>query len=103
MATIANETSGTGTQTNKLETKYQEGIFNGRKYASQEEAVEAGAYSYAVQDKAKATDLLTRLGLADKVKDLDLIQALYDGKKEMIMNSIEKRVEKEIIPEGLKR
>ena len=102
MASISNDSSS-NSASKRLETKYQEGIFAGKQYASQEEAIEAGAYSYAVQDKAKASDLLTRLGFADKVSDLELIQALYDSKKEMIVNSVEKRVEKELIPEGLKR
>jgi hypothetical protein len=96
MAIIQNNTA---TSKDSKVTKYQEGLFMGVQYSSQEEAVQQGALHHSRQELNTVTTILETLGC--KVDETAVLQAIYDLKKKQIVDSIERRVERETIPEGL--
>jgi len=68
-------------------TNYEKGIFKGQHFPTADEAIEAGAKTYAKQSWGDIVRLNKNLGLNITPKDL------IEIKKEIIMESLSKRTE----------
>ena len=85
--------------TNKSETKkvtnYETGMFKGEQFPSMDKAIQAGALSYA---RAELTNMMkyveelkTAKAVPAKLTDTQVLQALYNVKKQAIIDNIGKR------------
>jgi hypothetical protein len=73
-------------------TEYRKGIYNGVQYDSEKEAINAAAVSRARMEFTSVKKTLEKMKL--KFSEKKLIQALYEMRREQIIETLKKQDEK---------
>lgn len=100
MSQYKSNNKSNGKQTGGLETNYEKCIVAGIKYETQEEAIIESALAMTRREKTSALALVKELG--GDFTEKDIVQALYNTKKNFIIESIKHRAESTSIEAEIK-